>query len=429
MTDFDVHNTVIGESQEHLESHVLEEGELSDNSGLDTETQNVQASSFPAEQDTSFGQVVEAEGAEEAATADTGLLAENTEELLSEEELSDEEQEMGSELEAGEYEQEDDVPLPENAAAGDNQEPEIVDVDSDEPSAGLVIELDSEDEIDNLEDVPPSNMGSPTGGNDYSNGFEAADIAQMAQANQEDDPTGLQESDGSEADFSASDIEEMSSASFHQQTSEARLKPGPNPQYNGGVEHAEHATEHSAESGTSPHQSLPNAKRSRSAELDLPELWETFPVFVTIAGDEYLLVPHRQKSAELENTISLFSYDEVAGCTLERLCELLRGNGDLIDAYNFNPADELCLEIPELALSFTEDNVHLPSIEFNDILRCFLRLSENTDGAAPQQMTLVVSMRTRFVTELRNVFDMAEQGDSFPELQATREHKRRKLDS
>lgn len=143
------------------------------------------------------------------------------------------------------------------------------------------------------------------------------------------------------------------------------------------------------------------------------------PIFVEIRGDGYLLLPFYEPCEyELTDMISLFSAGEVAGCTLEHFFQLLRGNGDLIDAYNFNMEDELTLDIPELSLCITEDNIYARAIKLDDLIELFYSLKHNSEGSrtAPDKLTIRVDMQQRFITKYNTIATYAGEHKTFDDL-------------
>lgn len=166
------------------------------------------------------------------------------------------------------------------------------------------------------------------------------------------------------------------------------------------------------------------------------------PVFVNIRGDEYLLVPFYDTcNYELQDMISLFDLDEISGRTLEQFFRLLRGNGDLIDAYNFNMEDELKVDIPELSLCVTEDNIYTREIRLEDIFENFHQLKHNSERThaekVPDKLTILVTMQQRFITKYNRVAKCASESKTFADLlpnnngEEVDEHqqKKRKLDT
>lgn len=162
------------------------------------------------------------------------------------------------------------------------------------------------------------------------------------------------------------------------------------------------------------------------------------PIFVCICGDEFLLAPFFEESSyQLQDMISLFSREDVSGKTLEQFFQLLRGNGDLIDAYSFNEEDELRIDIPELATSVTEDNVFTRLLKLDDIINCFYKLRANSEAASdskvPDKLTIMVSMQPRFISRFKKLENFASSLATFSEVIGTEEQeashisKKRKL--
>lgn len=146
------------------------------------------------------------------------------------------------------------------------------------------------------------------------------------------------------------------------------------------------------------------------------------PTVICICGDEFLLTPFYEKcNCKLEDMISLFSVDEVRGQSLAQIFQLLRGNGDLIDAYNFNVEDELRIDFPELNLYVTEDNVFARELNLDDIIACFHQLRQNSalkgEKSFPDKFTVLVSMQQRFASRYGKLKKLVEQQGTFTELQ------------
>lgn len=145
------------------------------------------------------------------------------------------------------------------------------------------------------------------------------------------------------------------------------------------------------------------------------------PTIICICGDEFLLTPfYEECKCQLEDMISLFSVDEVRGQSLEQIFQLLRGNGDLIDAYNFNVEDELRIDFPELNLYVTEDNVFARELNLDDIIACFHQLRQNSalkgEKSIPDKFTVLVSMQQRFASRYGKLKKLVEQQGTFTEL-------------
>lgn len=144
------------------------------------------------------------------------------------------------------------------------------------------------------------------------------------------------------------------------------------------------------------------------------------PIFINVRGDEFLLVPfYEECEYNLEDLISLFTVDEISDCTLREFFELLRGNGDLIDAYNFDVEDELCLSIPEMSISISEDNVHTGSLRLNDLIEPFISLirqETNDPENIPDKMTVLVSMQPRFSTNFRKIVEAVANGKGYSHM-------------
>lgn len=143
--------------------------------------------------------------------------------------------------------------------------------------------------------------------------------------------------------------------------------------------------------------------------------WLQSPVCIVICDDKYLLAPFNFKDTTLESIISLFSWDEVADCSILNFFLFLRHNGDLIDAYNFNSNDELKLRFSELQISITEDTVQAQDTKLADLLYLFQSLKNNSDSLtdSPSELTIHLSMQKRFITQLAKLKSLCSEGKGF----------------
>lgn len=292
----------------------------------------------------------------------------------------------------------------------------------------LVVELDSEDEIDNLESDDEPAQPSEV--------FEV-----LSEDGEEDDDGDDDEEEEVEVVESQSQGDELDSDTHHSESEwevlskpnqgdghgevffvEAPLGPDGRPLFGDGggfgtdneVTHENDETSNNGET----EQDLNNADQS---------IWSQVPIFIDIRGDEFLLIPFFEKCQyELQDMISLFSRDEVSGRKFNEFFELLRGNGDLIDAYNFNVDDELKIDIPEVRLCLTEDNVYTNNFTLDDLLDCFITLRKNSfqkgEKQVPDKLTIYVSMQQRFITKYKALIELADDGCVFADVYKTLGH-------
>lgn len=142
------------------------------------------------------------------------------------------------------------------------------------------------------------------------------------------------------------------------------------------------------------------------------------PIYIVICGDKYLLAPFHLGESVSESIISLFSWDEIADCTILEFLLFLRQNGDLIDAYNFNSNDELKLRFSELQICITEDTIQSRDTKLADLLLLFQSLKENSSNieGTPRELTIHLSMQTRFVTQLAKLRSVCSEGKGFESI-------------
>lgn len=247
----------------------------------------------------------------------------------------------------------------------------------------LVKELDSEDEIENLEEDTTiyTEINSNSGESDDSY--------------LESDVTETNDNNGHHSEL---DDEEIG-APDEKQELEAQVLPDHEPR----EEIIDVATKQDNESNS------------------VTSYWSEVPVFIDISGDEYLLIPFFEPCQyQLQDMISLFSLDEISDCAFNDFFELLRGNGDLIDAYNFNVEDELKINIPELRLCLTEDSVYSKTLRLDDLLGSFCTLrrcsKKNGDTRTPDKLTIFVSMQQRFITKYNRLNQIAKEGGTFSDV-------------
>ncbi|WPK23728.1 hypothetical protein PUMCH_000973 [Australozyma saopauloensis] len=144
------------------------------------------------------------------------------------------------------------------------------------------------------------------------------------------------------------------------------------------------------------------------------------PVYIMIQSDTYLLAPcQHQDEDDPESLISLFSWDEVLGCSLYELTQFFRLNDDLMDAYGFDTDDEIKLDFKELYLSVAEDDISAKNIKLIDVLQIFQKLSTNTSslGDAPSKLTIAVSTQQRSITQFNHLQDICLKNGGFELLQ------------
>lgn len=263
-----------------------------------------------------------------------------------------------------------------------------------------VIELDSEDEIENLEEQEQEEEEKET----------KKDITPEMVLTQS--PEAGQGLDSKYVDHSTSKQNGGKVITNVDELSESEIED---------LEHSDN----SFSSDTEDPSILQDSITHRSGEASVP-------IFINVRGDEFLLVPFFDKCQyDLEDMISLFTFDEISDCTLLEFFELLRGNGDLIDAYNFDIEDELCLSIPEMSISITEDNVHTRSLRLNDLIEPYLSLirqEKNDPKNVPDKMTVLVSMLPRFSTNFRKIVEAVAEGKGYCDMFRSQLHGKQDTD-
>lgn len=145
------------------------------------------------------------------------------------------------------------------------------------------------------------------------------------------------------------------------------------------------------------------------------------PIFIRISGDDYLLIPFYQPTKlDLEGLVALFDDSSVLGQSTDDFFGSLRDNEDLVDIYNFEENDELILIIPELGnLSITEDNIYSRDIGIWDFVKAFmsLKLNSKDDTSVPPKMTLEVSTQRRFITKFNKLAESVNSGKGFNDIE------------
>lgn len=142
------------------------------------------------------------------------------------------------------------------------------------------------------------------------------------------------------------------------------------------------------------------------------DVWLKTPIIISITGDQLLLIPHYNDSS-VKEMISLFSVEEVASCTLRDIFQLLR-NGDLIDAYSFHAEDELRFDIPQMNLSVTEDNIYARDIKLWELIQTFDQLRQSEATA----LTIHLSTQKRFISQFRLITRYRDSGKSLADLRS-----------
>lgn len=251
----------------------------------------------------------------------------------------------------------------------------------DEPREASVIELESEDEIENLEDEPIS-PEFPQSSKDTEYGENAApgtdqELLDFEGVAGEDEDAFIDEEKAEALQISVfkesdDDLQEVSRSQFE------NIENFP--------------TQECVDSGSQLTSNL--------------EPYMQFPIFILVGGDTYLLAPCERKEGEEDSSlISLFTWDEVLECSISEFMLLLRQSDGLFAAYNFDPEDEISLRFYELDLTLTEDSIYAREQKLLDILILFYKLRENSqsDEGANRKLTLHVSMQKRFITQLQKL--------------------------
>lgn len=334
----------------------------------------------------------EASGIDAIRTGDTYSLEAELEELSTDDELNPHKE---NHLEHSEISDRKPLPVILVLEKIESQAPEMVylgELENGEEDHSLkrhepeVIELDSEDEIENLED-------SEISPNEFSlqfteNELNAATNINHSTSIQKDGTQKLRTKMDELSESEAENIDDLESDQV------------------GGFEEL--------------------ADTNEAAKLSHPSI-SGIPIFINVRGDQFLLVPFYGKcDYNFEDMISLFTFDEISDCTIKEFFDLLRGNGDLIDAYNFEVDDELCLNVPEMSISITEDNVHTDTLRLNDLVDPFLSLISKENGfpkSTPDKMTLLISMQPRFSTNFRKIVEAVAHGKGYYDIFNAQSHR------
>lgn len=147
-----------------------------------------------------------------------------------------------------------------------------------------------------------------------------------------------------------------------------------------------------------------------------------YPIIVNISDEnEYLLVPFLgETTIELEEFEPLFEITSVLLLTIEDFFGSLRDNQDLVDLHDIKLSDEMVLNVSELGgLSITEDNIYTKEITVDDLLKAFTSLMSNSsqNDGLPQKLTFAISTQTRFITKFNHLSECINLGKSFADIQ------------
>lgn len=263
-------------------------------------------------------------------------------------------------------------------------------------------EIDSEDDIENLEEEPTNTSDRHiNGGHGVLGGArEPIDVPSEDESLSESDHDRDAGNEAvGESDDEVKEVENQNGEGQYQD----ELKASEN--------HLQHEV--------SQHNSPPQLRESDD-ETEHPHAYDEVPVFVDIADDRYLLVPFYKPSPHVtDDTISLFTVDEMEDLTLEKFFERLRDE-DIFEAYPVLHRDnEFKVDFAELHLTVSEDNAHCTSVKITEVVQLLHQLRG-------EKLTVVVLMQPRFVSQLEKARQHALAKRPLAELGASQTRKRQK---
>lgn len=273
-------------------------------------------------------------------------------------------------------------------------EASIVDLLSDaevEPRQTSVIELESEDEIENLEDDNPESHS-------ILSVYKHAKNAVEAVIGKDQELLDFEEEAEADADVEAEEEDASYNEHKEQELQISVFQDSDDDLQEVSRSHFEKIEKFAP--------TLQNYGEKDSQIASNLELLMQNPVYIVVGGDRYLLAPcHKNQNEEEKNVISLFTWDEVLECNIFEFSQVLRQNDGLFSAYNFDPEDEIKLRFQELDLTITEDSKFANELKLSDILMIYFKLRENSvgDEGSERKLTLHVSMQKRFSAQLKKL--------------------------
>lgn len=177
------------------------------------------------------------------------------------------------------------------------------------------------------------------------------------------------------------------------------------------------------------------------------------PIVLSVAGNDFLLLqineqlqygessrrkvnartPEETQESEHENAyitnlMALFDNDKILNLSLRKLFSIIRTDDDLIELHEFGEIDELVLEIPQLNIRISEDNVYCRDILINDFTRIFNALKYKTLSSlmCPTYLNFRVSTQRRFITTFNALNDLIRAGFGFENITTS---KKRRLEN
>lgn len=311
--------------------------------------------------------------------------------------------------------------LEEGSYHEDNLAPSEVDADeleilAEQPVKAQVTvdELNSEDEIDNLEDpeapvFPTEAPGVVVGlhtelNNEEDEGYESDNRADHENFVEDDffGDSGVESENGGVRHGGNAPNGDNDETSFNS---------GPDPKND------VHDTQERSASHTLAHAELIDPSEK---DIDIYEI--RFPILLQIAGDEYLLVSfYKETALDLGDIIAIFDDDQnTLKLSVEGFFNMLRHNEDLMNLYNFDVERELVLHLAELGdICITEDNMYSSEISIGDFVRSFQNLEDNCEekDAVPAKLTFKVTTQKRFITQFNSLSETIRTGNGFSAIQ------------
>lgn len=272
--------------------------------------------------------------------------------------------------------------------------------------------LDSEDDIDNLEELEYNTITAVTNEADESREVNHRDVeSEESEGTGEDDQghdgteeegrEGEEVGEGEQAEIEVNDHDDE-----EQREELAEDKP---------TENGEVSVE---ETKNNP----PIEEQAISSEDNSPDkVHFQFPIIVNISDEnEYTLIPFSgETSFNLSELEPIFD-TSVLSLSLEELFESLRGHQELVDMHDIRLSDEMVLSVTELGnLSITEDNVYTKEITVDDLLKAFTSLVSNStkNEKLPKKLTFAISTQTRFITKFNHLSECITLGKGFEDIQ------------
>ncbi|KAK6463999.1 hypothetical protein DFJ63DRAFT_317353 [Scheffersomyces coipomensis] len=154
------------------------------------------------------------------------------------------------------------------------------------------------------------------------------------------------------------------------------------------------------------------------------------PIILKVTDAEFILYPIDQEKCAVDCSlyVSLYDNSEIIHATIEEFFGSIRANEDLKEIIEFEVDEELVLEVPELSnLKVTEDNIYSRDISIEDFFRVFLELKESTRSTdvIPKSISFNITTQTRFISRFNELSELIRDGKGFESIPNTN---KRRLD-